>query len=71
MPIQNAGRNCAQDVALCGFLISIFFIFVFTKIYFRYGNLQKYTPAAQLPGGRDLAARQPGGRGFSEKKHET
>ena len=43
-----------------GFLISIFFFLFFTKIYFRYGNLQKYTPAAQLPGGRDLAARQQG-----------
>ena len=39
-----------------GFLISIFFISVFTKIYFRYGNLQKYIPAARLPGGRDPAA---------------
>ena len=46
-----------------GFLFSFF-----TKIYFRFGNLQEYTPAAQLPGGRDLAARQPGGRGLSAKK---
>ena len=48
-----------------------FYIFLFPffiKIYFRYGNLQKYTPSAQPPGGRDLAARQPGGRGFSAKK---
>jgi len=32
-----------------------FFIFLFsffTKIYFRFRNLQKYTPAAPLPGGR-------------------
>ena len=40
----------------------------FTKIYFRFGNLQKYTPAAQLPSGRDLAVRQRGGGGISEKK---
>ena len=46
----------------------IFFIFVFKKIYFRFENLQKYTPAAPLPGSRDLAARQPGGRGLSAKK---
>ena len=46
-----------------------FFLFLFfTKIYFRYGNLQKYTPAAPLSGGRDLAARLPGGRGLSAKK---
>jgi len=48
-----------------------FFYFLFsffTKIYFRFGNLQEYIPAAPLPGGRDLAARQRGGRGISEKK---
>ena len=51
------------------FFLFFYFLFpFFTKIYFRYGNLQKYTPSAQLPGGRDLAARQPGGRGFSAKK---
>ena len=37
----------------------IFFISIFyKKIYFRFGNLQKYIPAAPLPGGRDLAGRQ-------------
>jgi len=50
------------------FLFLYFLFLFFTKIYFRFGNLQKYTPAATLPGGRDLAARQPGGRGFSAKK---
>ena len=48
-----------------------FFIFYFCflqKIYFRFGKLQKYTPAARLPGGQDLAARLPGGRGLSAKK---
>ena len=45
--------------------VFLFFYFLFpffTKIYFRFGNLQKYTPAAPLPGGRDLAARLGGGR---------
>ena len=44
------------------------FYFLFTKIYFRFENLQEYTPAAPLPGGRDLAALQRGGRGIFEKK---
>ena len=47
-----------------------FFYFLFSffiKIYFRFRNLQEYTPAAPLLGGRDLAARQRGGRGISEK----
>ena len=46
---------------------AVFLFLFFTKIYFRFGNLQEYTPAALLPGGRDLAARQRGGRGISEK----
>ena len=50
-----------------------FFYFLFsffTKIYFRFENLQEYTPAAPLPlpGGRDLAAWQRGGRGIFKKK---
>ena len=49
------------------FYFFYFSILFFTKIYFRFGNLQEYTPAAQLPGGRDLAARQRGGRGFCAK----
>ena len=52
------------------FLFLYFLFPFFTKIYFRYENLQKYTPAAQLPVSRDLAARQPGGRGLSAKKLE-
>ena len=31
------------------FFIFLFFISVFTKIYFRFENLQKYTPAARPP----------------------
>ena len=50
------------------FYFFILYFSFFTKIYFRFGNLQEYTPAAPLPGGRDLAARQPGDRGFCEKK---
>ena len=47
-----------------------FFIFhfrFFTKIYFYFRNLQKYTPAAQLPGGRHLVAPLSGGRDLSVK----
>ena len=43
-----------------------YFLFLFfTKIYFCFRNLQKYTPAAPLPDGRDLVAPLRGGRGFS------
>ena len=52
-------------------MVFYFYIFYFRflqKIYFRFENLQEYTPAAPLPGGRDLAARQRGGRGIFEKK---
>ena len=49
------------------FLFLYFSISFFIKIYFCFRNLQEYTPAALLPGGRDLAARQRGGRGISEK----
>ena len=49
------------------FFIFIFFIFIFTKIYFCFQNLQEYTTAAPLPGGRDLVAPLQGGRGFSAK----
>ena len=55
---------------ICPPLPAVFFIFYFCflqKIYFQFGNLQEYTPAAPLPGGRDLAARQRGGKGISEK----
>ena len=53
----------------CGFFISIFFISVFYKNIFSIWKFTEIYPAAQLPGGRDLAARQPGGRGFSAKKN--
>ena len=55
------------------FAVFYFFIFLFPffiKIYFRFENLQKYTPAAPLPGGRDLAGRLPGGRGLPAKKRQ-
>ena len=46
----------------------LYFLFsFFTKIYFRFQNLQEYTPAAPLPGGRDLIAPLRGGRVFSAK----
>ena len=51
-----------------GFFIFIFFLIsFFINIYFRSQNLQKYTPAAPLSGGRHLVAPLPGGRGFSAK----
>ena len=49
------------------FYFYIFYFRFLQKIYFRFVNLQEYTPAAPLPGGRDLAARQRGGRGICEK----
>ena len=49
------------------FFIFIFLFSFFTKIYFHFQNLQEYTPAAPLPGGRDLVAPLRGGRGFSAK----
>ena len=52
------------------FLFLYFIFMFFTKIYYQFGNLQKYTPAVPLPAGRDLAARQPGGRGLSGKKRQ-
>ena len=58
----------AKPVQNTAVFLFFYFIFLFfTKIYFRFGNLQEYTPSARLPGGRDLAARQRGGRGFCEK----
>ena len=53
-------KRCA--VARGGFFIFLFLFF--TKIYFRFQNLQEYTPAAPLPGGRDLVAPLRGGRVF-------
>ena len=50
-----------------GKAVFLFLFSFFIKIYFRFGNLQKYIPAAPLSGGRDLAARQRGGRGISKK----
>ena len=59
------------------FLFFYFLFSFFTKIYFRVRNLQEYTPAALLRGGRDVAALLwggrdvvaplRGGRGFSAK----
>ena len=38
--------------------LAVFLFLFFTKIYFRFGNLHKYTPAARLPGGRGLSAKK-------------
>ena len=50
-----------------GFFIFYFLFSFFTKIYFCFRNLQEYTPAAPLPGDRDLVAPLRGGRGFCAK----
>ena len=67
-PESNSGRRARaneyllylRELLLGGFFI--FFIF-----YFRFRNLQEYTPAAPLPGGRDLVSPLRGGRGFCAK----
>ena len=55
------------DSPIAVFLFFYFLFSFFTKIYFRFRNLQEYTPAAQLPGGRHLVAPLPGGKGLSVK----
>jgi len=62
LPAQ--GHSSPRDAV---FLFLYFSISFFTKIYFYFRNLQEYTPAAPLPGGRHLTAPLPGGRGFSVK----
>ena len=67
--IRATSKILFHHLPLQRFFLFLYFLFpFFTKIYFRFGNLQKYTPAARLPGGRDLAARLPGGRGLPVKK---
>ena len=79
-PWRTGRRNESNDCTLFLFLeedtppssvavfLFLYFLFLFfTKIYFRFGNLQKYTPAAPLPGGRDLAALLRSGSGFCAK----
>ena len=48
-------------------VLVVFYFCFFTKIYFYFRNLQEYTPAGPLPGGRDLVAPLRGGRGFFVK----
>jgi len=68
-PVRERNQTNPPRAGRGGFFYFFYFLFpFFTKIYFRFGNLQKYTPAALLPGGRDLADRQPGGRDLSAKK---
>ena len=57
-PLRGCAPACTAMRAV--FLFFYFLFLFFTKIYFRFRNLQKYTPTAPLPGGRDLAARQQG-----------
>ena len=56
--LQVAGVDEASSNALFLFLYFLFPFFI--KIYFRFGNLQKYTSAAPLPGGRGLSAKKRG-----------
>ena len=60
--ISSCGQGCPAHVALNNikrFFLFLYFLFLFfTKIYFRFGNLQKYTPAAPLPGGRGLSSKK-------------
>jgi len=52
-------------------VVFLFFYFLFSffiKIYFRFQNLQEYTLAAPLPGGRHPVARLLDGRDLSAKK---
>ena len=65
--MHDVSPNCMRDPELAAFFFFYFLFSFFTKIYFRFRNLQEYTPAAPLPGGRDLVAPLRGGRGFSAK----
>jgi len=58
----NCPRPTFENGARVLFLFLYFSISFFTKIYFCFRNLQKYIPAAPLPGGRHLAARLQGDR---------
>ena len=59
--------HCCSPGGAAVFLFLYFLFLFFTKIYFRFQNLQEYTPTAPLPGGRDLVAPLRGGRGFCAK----
>ena len=65
--VERNGPGRAEARGSRFFYFYVFYFRFLKKIYFRVRNLHEYTPAAPLPGGRDLAARQPGGRGLSEK----
>ena len=54
------------------FFYFLYFLFsFFTKIYFHFQNLQEYTPAAPLPGGRDLVAPLRGGKFLQKSPWRT
>ena len=50
------------------FFVFTFFKKKFTEIYFRFQNLQIYTPTARPVGGRGPAANWPGGRDLNVNK---
>ena len=72
MPEEERGRTARLRPVLGSvpalFFIFIFFKIVFTEIYFRFHNLQIYTPTARLRGGRPPAALLPGGRDLNVNK---
>ena len=55
---REAEKSRHREAAV--FLFFYFLFQFFTKIYFRFGNLQKYTSSAPLLCGRDPAARRQG-----------
>ena len=70
MAWEAAGGPALGDCSAAVVAIFLFFYFLFlffTKIFFRFRNLQEYTPATPLPGGWNLVAPLRGGRGFSAK----
>ena len=66
LPLGRMWAGCLHAVFLFLYFLFPFFI----KIYFRYGNLQKYTPAAPLPGGRGLSAKKRGNK-FADRSLGT
>ena len=66
--VPESPRGLAVEEGEGAVFLFFYFLFsFFTKIYFYFRNLQEYTPAAPLSGGRDLIAPLRGGRGFCAK----
>ena len=65
--VTNYNSHQYSSLCMTSGAVFLFLFLFFTKIYFRFRNLQKNTSAALLPGGRDLVAPLRGGRDFSSK----